>query len=119
MATRCAWSSSPTASPPSYAAARTPAATGEIGLLKLTSESSVSSGVRRIEAISGMGSLDTFRRDFAVAQFASQIAGTPDGNLSESLRARLAAQEDELKRLRRELEEMRMKSAAGGLDEAL
>jgi alanyl-tRNA synthetase len=95
------------------------AATGEIGLLKLTSESSVSSGVRRIEAISGMGSLDTFRRDFAVAQVAAQVAGTPDGNLSESLRARLAAQEDELRRLHRELEEARMKSAAGVLDEAL
>ncbi len=95
------------------------AATGEIGLLKLTSESSVSSGVRRIEAISGMGSLDTFRRDFAVAQVAAQVAGTPDGNLSESLRARLAAHEDELKRLHRELEEARMKSAAGALDEAL
>ncbi|HEY6489254.1 MAG TPA: alanine--tRNA ligase [Terracidiphilus sp.] len=94
-------------------------ATGEIGLLKLTTETSVSSGVRRIEAISGLGSLDTFRRDFAVAQFAAQIAGTPDGNLSESLRARLTAQEDEMKRLHRELEEMRMKSAAGGLDAAL
>jgi alanyl-tRNA synthetase len=95
------------------------AATGEIGLLKLTGETSVSSGVRRIEAISGMGSLDTFRRDFAVAQFASQIVGSPDGNLSDGLRARLAAQEDELKRLRRELEDSRMKSAAGGLDEAV
>jgi alanyl-tRNA synthetase len=31
----------------------------------------------------------------------------------------LAAQEDELKKLRRDLDEMRMKSAAGGLDEAL
>jgi alanyl-tRNA synthetase len=62
-------------------------ATGEIGLFKLTGETSVSSGVRRIEAISGMGSLDTFRRDFAVAQFASQIVGTPDGNLSDGLRA--------------------------------
>jgi alanyl-tRNA synthetase len=95
------------------------AATGEIGLFKLTGETSVSSGVRRIEAISGLGSLDTFRRDFAVAQFASQIVGSPDGNLSDGLRARLAAQEDELKRLRRELEDSRMKSAAGGLDEAL
>jgi alanyl-tRNA synthetase len=95
-------------------------ATGEIGLLKLTGESSVSSGVRRIEAISGMGSLDTFRRDFELAQFTSQIATTPEGgNLSDGLRAKLASQEDELKRLRRELEELRMKSAAGALDEAL
>src|ERR1700722_15099042 len=94
-------------------------ATGEIGLLKLTGETSVSSGVRRIEAISGLGSLDTFRRDFDVAKFACKIVGSPDGNLSDGLRSRLAAQEDELKRLRRELEDSRMKSAAGGLDEAV
>ena len=95
------------------------AATGEIGLLKLTSEAAVSSGVRRIEAISGLGSLDTFRRDFAVAQVASQIAPSADGNLSDSLRSKLAAQDDELKRLRRELDDSRMKSAAGSLDEAV
>ena len=96
------------------------AATGEIGLLKLTGESSVSSGVRRIEAISGMGSLDEFRRDADVAQIAAQIAGTPaGGSLSESLRGLLAAKEDEVKKLRRELEEAHMKSAAGALDEAL
>ena len=96
------------------------AATGEIGLLKLTGESSVSSGVRRVEAISGLGSLDTFRRDFELAQFTSQIASAPaGGSLADGLRARLTAQEDELKRLRRELEEMRMKSAAGALDEAV
>jgi alanyl-tRNA synthetase len=94
-------------------------ATGEIGLFKLTGESAVSSGVRRIEAISGLGSLDTFRRDFAVAQFASQIAPAANGDLSDALRAKLASQEDELKRLRRELDEVRMKSAAGALDEAI
>jgi len=93
-------------------------ATGEIGLLKLTSEGAVSSGVRRIEAISGLGSLDTFRRDFEVAKLAGQYVPAMD-NLAEGLRARFAAQEDELKRLRRELDEARMKSAAGGLDEAV
>jgi alanyl-tRNA synthetase len=95
------------------------AATGEIGLLKLTGESSVSSGVRRVEAISGMGSLDTFRRDFELAQFAASVAHTGDGNLADSLRAKFSSHEDELKRLKRELEEMRMKSAAGGLDAAV
>ncbi|MEI9968099.1 MAG: alanine--tRNA ligase [Terracidiphilus sp.] len=94
------------------------AATGEIGLLKLTGEESVSSGVRRIEAISGMGSLDSFRKDFELAKVAGQFLPSPD-NLPEGLRAKFAAQDDELKKLRREIEEMRMKSAAGGLDEAV
>ena len=93
-------------------------ATGEIGLIKLTSEESVSSGVRRIEAISGMGSLDTFRRDFELAQVAGQYLPSTE-DMPQGLRAKFAAQEEELKKLKRELEEMRMKSAAGGLDEAV
>src|ERR1035437_1209292 len=85
-------------------------ATGEIGLIKIMAEESVSSGVRRLEAITGFGSLKTFREDFAVAQVAAQVAGTPaGGRLSDGLLARLNAQEDEMKKLRRELDEIRMK----------
>ena len=94
-------------------------ATGEIGLFKLTGETSVSSGVRRIEAISGLGSLDTFRRDFDVAQTAAQYTPSAEGDLAGSLRLAMANKDEELKKLRRELEEMRMKSAAGGLDESV
>jgi alanyl-tRNA synthetase len=88
-------------------------------LIKIVGEESVSSGVRRLEAISGLGSLNVFREDFAVAQVAAQVAGPAGGSLSDGLRARLATQEDELKKLRRELDEMRMKSASGNLDDAL
>jgi alanyl-tRNA synthetase len=93
-------------------------ATGEIGLVKILREESVSSGVRRLEAITGFGALDVFRQDFAVAQIAAQMVPSVE-NLPAAFRAKLDAQEDELKRLRRELDEARMKGAAGALDEAL
>jgi len=87
------------------------AATGEIGLLKLVGESAVASGTRRIEAVTGTGSLGLFRRDADVARVASSMVGTGEVS-ADTLRSKLAAQEEEMKKLRRELEQMRMKSAS-------
>ncbi|MDR3793032.1 MAG: alanine--tRNA ligase [Terracidiphilus sp.] len=93
-------------------------ATGDIGLIKILSESSVSSGVRRLEAITGLGSLATFREDFSLARYVGQLVPA-GGSLLEQFQARVSAQEDELKKLRREIEELRMKSAASSLDDAV
>ncbi len=93
-------------------------ATGEIGVIKLLSENSVSSGVRRVEAVTGLGALNEFRRDFDVAQLAAQVAPSVEMAPADALRAKLTAQDDELKSLRRELDEARMKSAAASVSGA-
>ena len=90
-------------------------ATGEIGLIKLTGESSVSSGIRRVEAITGTGSLSEFRKDFALAKMASTLVGASD---PQGFQAKLSAQEEELKKLRRELDQARMKSASASTENA-
>ncbi len=105
-------------------------ATGEIGLIKVVGETSVSSGVRRIEALSGAGALREFQQDFGVARAVGQMVGVGATGSSESngsgamqndlagaLRAKLAASEDELKRLRRELEQVRVKEASASAAE--
>ena len=93
-------------------------ATGEIGVVKLLGEGSVSSGVRRVEAVTGLGALNEFRRDFAVAQLASQLDPKSEHSPADALRTRLAAQDEELKKLRRELDQARMKSAASAVSGA-
>jgi alanyl-tRNA synthetase len=88
-------------------------ATGEIGLVKVLKESSVSSGVRRIEAVAGLESLRRFRADHQLEGVARSLvrAGDAESSLAEALQRELAGRDDEIKRLQRELDQIRMKSA--------
>jgi alanyl-tRNA synthetase len=103
-------------------------ATGEIGLIKILKEGSVSSGVRRIEAVTGEGSLRHFRMDHelegVVSAFVSpthgqktRMDGAPiaeehSASLGEALRSELEKKDAEIKRLAWELDQVRMKSAS-------
>ena len=52
-------------------------ATGEIGLIKILKEGSVSSGVRRIEAVTGEGSLRHFREDHELENVVAALTTRP------------------------------------------
>ena len=104
------------------------AATGEIGLIKVLKEGSVSSGVRRIEAVTGEGSLKHFRQDHQLESVVASFVGptlsqktrkdgapsSPDEPASpaEALKLELDKKDSEIKRLQRELDQARMKSAS-------
>ncbi|MDH3700243.1 MAG: alanine--tRNA ligase [Alphaproteobacteria bacterium] len=84
--------------------------TGDIGFFKITSESAVAAGVRRVEAVTG----DAAIRYVAAQQAAlSEVAATLKTGAAE-VPARIAALLDERSKLNRELSELRQKLAAGG-----
>jgi alanyl-tRNA synthetase len=93
-------------------------ATGEIGLLKILREGSVSSGVRRVEAVSGEGSLHHFRKDHELEHVVSTFIGRADESPAQALRTELERRDEEIRRLRKELEQARMKSASFAVSSA-
>ncbi|WP_324262859.1 alanine--tRNA ligase [Altererythrobacter sp. H2] len=85
-------------------------ATGDIGLFRIVSESAVSSGVRRIEALTGEAARQWLvGREEALKAVAGTIKASPD-----EVEARVAALVEERKRLERELAEARRALALGG-----
>jgi alanyl-tRNA synthetase len=84
-------------------------ATGDIGLFRIVSESAVSSGVRRIEAMTGEGAFRYLAgREDALKGAAAVLRTTPD-----DVEARVAALLDERRKLERELAEARKALALG------
>ncbi len=85
-------------------------ATGDIGVFRIVSESAVSSGVRRIEALTGEAARQWLvGREEALKSAAGVIRATP-----EEVPARLAALMEERKRLEKELAEAKKALALGG-----
>jgi alanyl-tRNA synthetase len=88
-------------------------ATGEIGLIKILKEGSVSSGVRRVEAITGEGSVQHFRKDHQLENVVSALATHSEtASPADALKAELEKKDAEIRRLTRELDHARMKSAS-------
>ncbi len=53
-------------------------ASGEIGLMKITTETGIAAGIRRIEAVTGAGALELFQKEDAVlADVAELLRSTP------------------------------------------
>ena len=89
-------------------------ALGDIGLFRIVSEGAVSSGVRRIEALTGEHARQWFvAREEALKATASILRTTPD-----EVEARVAALLDERKKLERELADAKKALALGGGSEA-
>src|SRR3954449_2149132 len=85
-------------------------ALGDIQLLKITSESAVSSGVRRIEALTGEAARRWLNeRDTKLREAAATLKSSPD-----EVPARIAALVEDRKRLERELADAKKALAMGG-----
>jgi len=84
--------------------------TGDIGLISVTSEGAVASGVRRIEAVTGNGARRYIRSLIEPANATSLLLHTPVIEMP----ARVASLMEERKKLERDLSDARKKLAMGG-----
>lgn len=88
---------------------------GEIGLLKVVSEGSIASGVRRVEALTGAGALEKFQRTAAAVQRAAAMLRTSEQDLLEQIE-KLMAQQKALERQIEALKERAAHAAAAELE---
>ena len=85
-------------------------ALGDIGLFKIVAESAVSSGIRRIEGLTGEGGRQwLIQRDQRLREIAGSLKSSPD-----EAPARVAALVETARRLERELADARKQLAMGG-----
>jgi len=92
-------------------------ALGDIGAVKIVSESSIGSNIRRIEAVSGTGPIERLRADEARLRAAADVLGVATDELVDAVERRVA-ENRELRQRVRELERAAATGRAAELAEA-
>ena len=86
-------------------------ATGDIGLFKIVSDESIASGVRRIRAITGTDAYERFREAEVLVD---ELSGGLRTSRTELVNA-VSRLQEELKKARREADDLRLKIASGSV----
>ncbi len=89
--------------------------TAKVGPFRIVSEASVASGVRRIEAITGKAFVEEAAKVRDQIASAAAIVKAKPADLQDKLNAQM----EEIKQLKKELEQFKAKEAAGAVDKML
>lgn len=84
-------------------------ATGDIGVVKIVSEGSIGSNLRRIEAVTGANSVALLQRDEKILAEAAKLVGTTSDDVLDGVQRKL----DELKAAQDEIKQLRARLAQG------
>ena len=88
--------------------------TGDIGLFKVVSEGGVAAGVRRIEAVTGEGAIAHIQTQDALLR---ELSATLKAQSLDDVAGKIAAMQDGVKTLEKELARLKAKLAASAGDE--
>ena len=81
--------------------------TGDIGLFRIVSESGTAAGVRRIEAVTGEGAIQTVHADNGLSDIAQLLKGDSQ-NIGDKVRSVL----ERTRQLEKELQQLKEQAAA-------